>query len=98
MGKSTFHGGVNPYEGKELSKDKPMKEIVPHGEMVYPMSQHIGAPAVPIVKKGDKVLVGQKIMVDFVWNAVSQKQKAGCVHAVILIRENFVASVVNLNL
>ena len=61
MGKSTFHGGVHPYEGKELSKDKPMKEIVPHGEMVYPMSQHIGAPAVPIVKKGDKVLVGQKI-------------------------------------
>lgn len=29
--------------------------------MVYPMSQHIGAPASPIVKKGDRVLLGQKI-------------------------------------
>ncbi|MDE6364563.1 MAG: RnfABCDGE type electron transport complex subunit C, partial [Lachnospiraceae bacterium] len=61
MAKLTFRGGVHPYDGKELSKDKPMKTIVPKGEMVYPLSQHIGAPAVPIVKKGDKVLAGQKI-------------------------------------
>lgn len=31
------------------------------GEMVYPLSQHIGAPAKAIVKVGDEVLVGQKI-------------------------------------
>ena len=31
------------------------------GEMVYPLSQHIGAPATAIVKVGDEVLVGQKI-------------------------------------
>ena len=61
MAKLTFRGGVHPYDGKDLSKDKPMKTIVPKGEMVYPLSQHIGAPAVPVVKKGDKVLVGQKI-------------------------------------
>jgi electron transport complex protein RnfC len=41
--------------------DKPVKEYLPKGECVYPLSQHIGAPAVPIVKKGDRVLVGQKI-------------------------------------
>lgn len=29
--------------------------------MVYPLSQHIGAPAVPVVAKGDRVLAGQKI-------------------------------------
>ncbi len=29
--------------------------------VTLPMSMHIGAPAVPIVKAGDKVLVGQKI-------------------------------------
>ena len=29
--------------------------------MVYPLSQHIGAPAKPVVKKGDRVLVGQLI-------------------------------------
>lgn len=61
MAKLTFHGGVHPRDGKSLSKDKPMKAIVPQGEMVYPLSQHIGAPAVPIVKKGDRVLTGQKI-------------------------------------
>lgn len=61
MAKLTFRGGVHPYDGKDLSKDKPIKTIVPKGEMVYPLSQHIGAPAVPVVKKGDKVLAGQKI-------------------------------------
>ncbi|MBO5281660.1 MAG: electron transport complex subunit RsxC [Lachnospiraceae bacterium] len=57
----TFVGGVHPYDGKELSKDKPIVTVLPKGELVYPVSQHIGAPASPIVKKGDRVLVGQKI-------------------------------------
>lgn len=61
MAKLTFVGGIHPYDGKELSKDKPIKEILPKGELVYPLSQHIGAPANPIVAKGDRVLVGQKI-------------------------------------
>ena len=61
MAKSTFVGGVHPYEGKELTKDKPIKDVLPKGDLVYPLSQHIGAPAVPIVKKGDHVLRGQKI-------------------------------------
>ncbi len=61
MGLSTFKGGVHPYEGKELSAEKPIQVILPKGEMAFPLSQHIGAPAKPIVAKGDKVLVGQKI-------------------------------------
>ena len=61
MAKLTFVGGIHPYDGKELSKDKPIKEILPKGELVYPLSQHIGASANPIVGKGDRVLVGQKI-------------------------------------
>ena len=61
MSGATFRGGVHPYEGKDLSKDLPIKEVMPKGDMVFPMSQHIGAPATPIVAKGDKVLVGQKI-------------------------------------
>ncbi len=59
--KLTFLGGIHPYDGKELSKDKPIKPILPKGELVYPLSQHIGAPAKPIVAKGDRVLAGQKI-------------------------------------
>ncbi|MBR5579353.1 MAG: electron transport complex subunit RsxC [Lachnospiraceae bacterium] len=61
MTRSTFVGGIHPYEGKELSKDKPIQDILPKNDLVYPLSQHIGAPAVPLVKPGDKVLVGQKI-------------------------------------
>lgn len=61
MAKLTFVGGIHPYDGKDLSKDKPIKEVLPKGDLVYPLSQHIGAPATAIVKKGDKVLVGQKI-------------------------------------
>lgn len=61
MGLATFKGGVHPYEGKELSEHKPVQILMPKGDLVYPMSQHIGAPAIPLVKKGDKVLVGQKI-------------------------------------
>ena len=61
MGLATFKGGIHPYEGKELSESKPVQILMPKGEMVFPMSQHIGAPATPLVKKGDQVLAGQKI-------------------------------------
>ena len=61
MGLKTFKGGVHPYEGKELAKDAPIVEVLPKGDLVYPLSQHIGAPASPIVVKGDRVLKGQKI-------------------------------------
>lgn len=61
MGLKTFIGGVHPYEGKELAKDAPIKEVLPKGELVFPLSQHIGAPATPIVAVGDSVKKGQKI-------------------------------------
>lgn len=61
MAKLTFTGGIHPYDGKDLSKDKPIRDVLPHGDLVYPLSQHIGAPAKPIVTKGDRVLVGQKL-------------------------------------
>lgn len=61
MGVLTFKGGIHPNDGKRLSKDKPVIKLDPVGDLVYPVSQHIGAPATPIVKVGDSVLVGQKI-------------------------------------
>ena len=62
MGLATFRGGVHPFEGKELSMDRAVTVLKPtSGEMVYPLSQHLGAPAKAIVKVGDEVLVGQKI-------------------------------------
>ena len=61
MGFLTFKGGVHPNDGKSLAKDKAIVELMPKGDLVYPLSQHIGAPASPVVKKGDRVLRGQKI-------------------------------------
>ncbi|MGI6007807.1 MAG: electron transport complex subunit RsxC [Ruminococcus sp.] len=61
MGILTFKGGIHPYDGKELSKDKPIQPLNPKGDLVYPLSQHIGAPARPVVQKGDHVLMGQMI-------------------------------------
>lgn len=57
----TFKGGIHPYEGKELTMDQSIEVYLPKGDMVYPLSQHIGAPAKPLVKKGDRVLTGEKI-------------------------------------
>ena len=61
MSKLTFLGGIHPSDGKKLSKDRPIKAVLPKGDLVYPLSQHIGAPAKPVVSKGDHVLTGQMI-------------------------------------
>lgn len=61
MGQSTFRGGAHPYEGKELTMDYPIVKLEPGEELVFPMSQHIGAPATPIVSVGDTVKMGQII-------------------------------------
>lgn len=61
MGKLTFKGGTHPFEGKELSKDTPIQVMMPKEELVFSMSQHIGAPATPVVAVGDTVKMGQII-------------------------------------
>ena len=50
-------GGVHPAENK-LSAAAPIREAQLPKQAVFSMFQHIGAPAVPVVKKGDKVKVG----------------------------------------
>lgn len=61
MGKKSFKRGIHPYDGKEFSKDVPIRRIEAENNMVYPLSQHIGAPAKPVVAVGDRVLKGQLI-------------------------------------
>lgn len=61
MGLLTFKGGIHPNDGKSLAKDKAIVAVMPKGDLVYPLSQHIGAPASPIVSVGDHVQKGQKI-------------------------------------
>ena len=61
MGLFTFKGGIHPNDGKNLAKDQPIKVLEAGDEVVFPLSQHIGAPAKALVKKGDEVLKGQMI-------------------------------------
>ena len=50
-------GGVHPEENKLSSES--ITQIAKHPQQaIFPLSQHIGAPAKPVVKKGDKVKVG----------------------------------------
>ena len=57
----TFVGGIHPPEEKHHTEKKAI-EVLPAPEKVYVLlSQHAGAPAKPLVKKGDQVKVGQKI-------------------------------------
>ena len=50
-------GGVHPEENK-LSAGSPIREAALPKQAVFSMFQHIGAPAVPVVKRGDVVKVG----------------------------------------
>ena len=61
MIKFSFRGGIHPDDGKKLTQNEAVRAYVTQGEAVYPLSQHIGAPAKPVVKKGDRVLAGQLI-------------------------------------
>jgi len=53
-------GGIHPADNK-LTKDCPTVVLDPPKQAVFPLSQHIGAPAVPVVQKGDTVKVGTLI-------------------------------------
>ena len=57
----TFRGGVHPKDRKELSRQVPLRPYDPKGDVVIPLSQGIGKPAKPLVKKDDVVLTGQII-------------------------------------
>ena len=57
----SFFGGVHPKENKWYACDKEIEIFPAPSVVVIPMSQHIGAPCKPLVKKGDLVTVGQKI-------------------------------------
>lgn len=53
-------GGIHPNDNK-LTAEMPAIEAPLPKQAIFPLSQHIGAPAVPVVKKGDKVKVGTLI-------------------------------------
>ena len=59
-----FPGGTHPHEGvngKAVNGGNAIVELPAPARVVIPLQQHIGAPAKALVKKGDLVLMGQKI-------------------------------------
>lgn len=57
----TFPHGVHPKAYKELTESMPITELPAPDVVFVPLLQHLGREATPVVAKGDKVLVGQKI-------------------------------------
>ncbi len=59
--RKSFAHGVHPPEAKNETNGAPIKQFPFAPVMVIPLSQHIGAPAKPIVSEGQEVLRGQMI-------------------------------------
>ena len=73
MGRLTSRLGLAPY-----NKPAPLKdELVPAKQVKIKMSQHIGAPAVPVVKVGDSVTAGQVV------GQAAEGKLSVCIHASI---------------
>lgn len=61
MNIKTFRiGGIHPEENK-ITAEMATKVAALPKQAIFPLSQHIGAPTKPVVKKGDKVKVGTLI-------------------------------------
>lgn len=61
MNLRTFRiGGVHPEENKITAEMATQVAPLPK-QAIFPLGQHIGAPAKPVVAKGDKVKVGTLI-------------------------------------
>lgn len=59
---NTFRiGGVHPRDNKQYSAHQPITECPLPQKAIIPLVQHIGAPAQPVVEKGQKVKVGELI-------------------------------------
>ncbi|WP_101757460.1 electron transport complex subunit RsxC [Oceanicoccus sp. KOV_DT_Chl] len=56
-----IHGGIHPAENKQQSTQLPITAAGIPDELIFPLSQHIGAPAAAIVEPGQKVLKGEMI-------------------------------------
>jgi electron transport complex protein RnfC len=61
MSSSSFRGGIHPPDKKEFSAQKPITETSPPPRVVIPLSQHLGAPAKPVVTVGQEVKKGELI-------------------------------------
>ena len=57
----SFAHGIHPPQAKDETRDLPIKQFPFAPVMIMPLSQHIGKPAVPVVREGQEVSRGQLI-------------------------------------
>ena len=59
----TFKRGIHPNEQKHFTENVPITTLLPAvgSELIFPLLQHMGAICEPLVEKGQKVLLGEKI-------------------------------------
>jgi electron transport complex protein RnfC len=57
----TFSHGIYPADRKEATRSLPIRRLPFAPELIVPLSQHTGAPALPIVKEGQEVVRGEPI-------------------------------------
>jgi len=57
----TFEHGIHPPEHKDVTAGLPIRRLPFAPHLVVPLSQHAGAPAVPLVKVGQEVVRGEPI-------------------------------------
>ena len=60
-GLKSFQRGIHPPHRKKYSEGVPITLFVPKGDLLIPMSQHIGPPCQPTIKPREEVTYGQKI-------------------------------------
>lgn len=68
----TFHHGVHPEEFKEMTAHLAVERIPFVEDYVVPLSQHAGAPSIPVVQKGQRVQRGQMIAKPAAFVSVAQ--------------------------
>lgn len=61
MKAKTFAGGIHPPDNKRWTAHKAIEDCPLPGELIVPLSQHIGAPAVACVEVGQQVAKGEPI-------------------------------------
>lgn len=61
FGAKSFAHGIHPPESKDETSGLPIRQFPFAPVLVVPLSQHIGKPAVPVVREGQEVTRGQVV-------------------------------------
>ena len=59
--RNTFEHGVHPAGHKELTRSLPIRRLAFAPQLIFPLSQHTGKPAVATVKPGQEVVRGEPV-------------------------------------